>query len=61
VASLKDEFSSLRGEFSSLRGEFNLLKSDIQITIQTALNKNMMQLITVMGAFLILSKVIDKF
>lgn len=55
------DVASLKGEFSSLRSEFDLLKSDIQTTIQTALNKNMMQLITVMGAFLILSKVIDKF
>ena len=61
VASLKVEFSGLKGEFLGLRGEFELLKKDIEVIIQTALNKNMMTLIIVMGAFLTLSKVIDKF
>jgi uncharacterized coiled-coil DUF342 family protein len=58
---LKGEFSGLRGEFSGLRGEFELLKKDIEVIIQKALNKNMMTLIIVMGAFLTLSKIIDKF
>jgi uncharacterized coiled-coil DUF342 family protein len=60
VASLKGEFNGLKGEFNGLKGEFALLKSDIETTIQTALNKNMMMLITVMGMFVILSKLIDK-
>jgi peptidoglycan hydrolase CwlO-like protein len=58
---LKGEFNGLKGEFNGLKGEFALLKSDIEVTIQKALNKNMMLLITVMGIFLILSKIIDKF
>ena len=54
------DVASLKGEFNDLRGEFSLLKSDIEATIQKALNKNMMLLITVMGFFVILSKIIDK-
>jgi uncharacterized coiled-coil DUF342 family protein len=66
VASLKGEFNGLKGEFNGLKGEFNglkgefaLLKSDIEATIQKALNKNMVLLIGMMGFFLTLSKVID--
>ncbi len=58
---LKSEFNALRSEFNALRSEFALLKSDIEATIQKSLNKNMMLLITVMGFFVILSKIIDKF
>lgn len=61
VASLKDAFTGLKGEFTGLKGEFELLKQSIETTIQKALNKNMMLLIVVMGAFLTLSKIIDKF
>jgi uncharacterized coiled-coil DUF342 family protein len=57
---LKGEFTGLKGEFDILRGEFKLLRSDIESTIEKALNKNMMLLITVMGAFVILSKLVDK-
>lgn len=58
---LEGKFERLEGRFELLEGKFELLKSDIQTTIQTALNKNMLQLITVMGMFVIVSKVIDKF
>ena len=75
VASLRGEFNALKGEFNALKGEFNtlkaefnalraefaLLKSDIEATIQKALNKNMLLLIGVMGFFLTLSKLIDAF
>jgi uncharacterized coiled-coil DUF342 family protein len=72
VASLKGEFNELKGEFSGLKGEFKLLESKvetklesfeqkIELMIQKALNRNMMTLIIVMGMFLTLSKVIDKF
>ncbi|MDC9728076.1 MAG: hypothetical protein PSN04_01960 [Methyloprofundus sp.] len=60
VASLKGDFSSLEGKFSSLEGKFDLLNEKIEHTIQKALNKNMMLLITVMGCFVILSKLIDR-
>lgn len=55
------DVASLKSEFASLKSEFALLKSDIESTIQKALNKNMMLLITVMGFFVIVSKIIDKF
>ena len=61
VASLKGEFGLLKGEFELLKAEFELLKQSIETTIQKTLNKNMMALIVVMGAFLTLSKIIDKF
>ena len=48
-------------DVASLKGEFALLKQTIETTIQKALNKNMLALIVVMGAFLTLSKIIDKF
>ena len=60
VASLKDDFTGLEGKFTGLELKFDLLKSDIEATIQKALNKNMMLLITVMGIFVILSKLVDK-
>ena len=58
---LKGEFGLLKGEFELLKAEFELLKQSIETTIQKTLNKNMMALIIVMGAFLTLSKIIDKF
>lgn len=51
----------LETKFVGLENKFDLLKSDIEVTIQKALNRNMMKLIIVMGFFLTLSKVIDKF
>ncbi len=47
-------------DVASLKGEFELLKQTIETTIQKALNRNMLALIVVMGAFLTLSKIIDK-
>ena len=72
VSSLKGEFNGLKGEFEMLRldvdnkindlkGEFKLLEQKVETTIEKALNKNMMKLIVVMGGFLTLSKLIDKF
>jgi len=57
---LEGKFVGLEGRFELLEGKFDLLKSDIQTTIQTALNKNMLQLITVMGMFVILSVTIQR-
>jgi len=59
-SSLKGDFSSLEGKFSRLEGKFDLLNEKIEHTIQKALNKNMMLLITVMGFFVVVSKLIDK-
>ncbi len=61
VASLKGEFNDLKGEFNSLKGEFEVLKVSIEHTIQKSLNRNMVMLFGMMGFFLTLSKVIDKF
>jgi low affinity Fe/Cu permease len=44
-----------------LEKKFEFLEQKIEITIQKALNKNMIILIVVIGAFLTLSKIIDKF
>jgi len=44
-----------------LRSDFKNLEQKMEATIQKALNKNMMMLIVVIGAFLTLSKIIDKF
>lgn len=55
------DVASLKGEFSGLKGEFKLLEEKVEHTIQKALNKNMLTLIMIIGAFLTLSKIIDKF
>ena len=57
VASLKNDFASLKTEIDL---KFKLFEEKIEHTIQKALNKNMMLLITVMGFFVIVSKLIDK-
>ena len=55
----------LTGKFITLEQKVNAdiknLEQKIQTTIQEALNKNMMLLIVVIGFFMTLSKVIDKF
>jgi len=47
--------------FIDFDNKLELLDKKIEHTIQKALNKNMFALISVMGAFLVLSKIIDKF
>ena len=66
---LTNDMSSLEerltGKFITLEQKVNAdiknLEQKIQTTIQEALNKNMMLLIVVIGFFMTLSKVIDKF
>ncbi len=58
---LKSEFNGLKGEFNGLKGEFEVLKVSIEHTIQKSLNRNMVMLFGMMGFFLTLSKIIDKF
>ncbi|KAF3982401.1 MAG: hypothetical protein HFP78_01875 [Methylococcales symbiont of Hymedesmia sp. n. MRB-2018] len=62
---LEGRFDILEGKFellkTDLEGKFELLKTDIEVTIQKALNKNMLVLVAAMGFFLTLSKLIDKF
>ncbi len=51
---------ALENKFVALENKFDLLNEKIEHTIQKVLNKNMMLLITVMGFFVIVSKLIDK-
>jgi predicted nucleic acid-binding Zn-ribbon protein len=60
VLALENKFVSLENKFVSLENKFDLLNEKIEHTIQKALNKNMMLLVSVMGFFLIISKLIDK-
>jgi len=43
------------------RDYFEAFEQKVEATIQEALNKNMMKLIAIMGAFIALFKIIDKF
>ena len=65
VASLKGDFKLLEQKveqrFETFEQRFETFEQKIEATIQQALNKNMMLLVTVMGIFLLLTKIIDKF
>jgi len=69
---LEAKFSGLEGKFLRLENKVDkkfteldhkleLLDKKIEVTIQTALNKNMVMLIGMMGFFLTLSKALDVF
>lgn len=58
---LDTKLNEVVADVASLKGDFKLLEEKVEHTIQKALNKNMITLIMVMGAFLALFKVIDKF
>ena len=64
VVALENKFVALENKFVSLEERIDLkfkhFEEKIEHTIQKALNKNMMLLITVMGFFVIVSKLIDK-
>lgn len=57
---LDQKLDEVTADVASLKSEFSLLKSEIETTIQKSLNRNMMLLVTVMGIFVILSKLVDK-
>ena len=65
VFALEQKFTHLEQNFSHLEQKVSSdianLEQKIEATIQKTLNKNMMTLIVVIGAFLTLSKIIDKF
>ena len=69
VKELKSDYQKLEqkltGDYQKLEqkltGDYQKLEQAIETTIQKALNKNMMMLIIVIGAFMTLSKLIDKF
>ena len=54
------KFNKLENKFTGLENKFDLLNEKIEHTIQKSLNKNMMLLVTVMGFFVIVSKLIDR-
>ena len=58
---LGDKFNEVTADVASLKGEFELSKVSIEHSIQKALNRNMLMLFGMMGFFLTLSKIIDKF
>ena len=51
----------ITSDFKELEQKFQNLEQKIETTIQKALNRNMMLLIVVIGFFMTLSKIIDKF
>jgi uncharacterized coiled-coil DUF342 family protein len=65
VKNLEHKFEKLEqkyeSDFKELKSDFENLKQEIETTIQKALNKNMMMLIVVIGLFMTISKIIDKF
>jgi uncharacterized coiled-coil DUF342 family protein len=58
---LDDKLNETVASVKALESKFALFEEKVEHTIQKALNKNMVTLIMVMGAFLALFKVIDKF
>jgi hypothetical protein len=60
-----NDYKLLRSEFKGLEekveNKLKLMEEKIEKSIEKALNKNMVILVTVMGVFLTLSKLIDKF
>jgi len=61
VKALEGKFTALEAKFTALEGKFELQQEKLEHIIQKSLNKNMLLLITVIGLFLMLSKIIDKF
>jgi len=58
INALQKDFKALEQKVSS---DIKSLEEKIETTIQKALNKNMMLLIVIIGFFITLSKLIDKF
>lgn len=52
---------ALENKFDVLRSDFATFKADIETTMQKALNRNMMMMVAMIGFFVMLSKIIDKF
>ena len=55
------DIKNLEQKFETLEQKFETFKKDMEATIQKALNKNMMHLVIVIGFFMTLSKLIDRF
>ena len=58
---VEQRFEIFEQRFETFEQRFETFENKIEITIQKALNKNMMLLIVAMGFFVTLSKIIDKF
>jgi uncharacterized coiled-coil DUF342 family protein len=56
---LENKFVGLENKFVGLENKFDLLNEKIETTIQKALNKNMIQLVIILGAFTTIFKIID--
>ena len=56
---LENKFEGLENKFIGLENKFDLLNEKIEHTIQKALNKNMIQLVFILGAFTTVFKVLD--
>ena len=65
ASTLEHKFDQLKTEveqrFETFEQRFETFEQKVEATIQEALNKNMMKLIAIMGAFIALFKIIDKF
>jgi len=58
---LDEKLNEVTASVASLKAEFEVLKVSIEHTIQKSLNRNMVMLFGMVGFFLTLSKIIDKF
>lgn len=58
---LDTKLNEVTASVKELESKFELLKESIESTIQKALNRNMMMMVGMMGFFVMLSKIIDKF
>ena len=58
---LDDKLNEVTASVVALENKFDILRADIETTIQKALNRNMLAMMAMMGFFVVLSKIIDKF
>ena len=58
---LEHKFENLENKFENLENKFEGFKSEIELTIQKALNKNMLIMLGGLGFFTTLFKLIDAF
>lgn len=58
---LDTKLNEVTASVKELESKFELLSEKVEHTIQKSLNRNMMMMVAMMGFFVILSKIIDKF
>jgi len=54
------DVSSLKTDFKLLEGKFEIFQQKMEVTIQKALNQNLLIIIAALGVFTTVSKLIDK-